>query len=737
MVATSATLPARADTVTADAALAAAKGWVNLRQSMDGGALSAPESAKAYPGAEGKGTYYVVSLSGGGYVVTSGDTFLKPVLSYAASGAWEEDEAKNPLVLFVKCDVAASAAAMPETGSAVASANAAEWAKLAAAQKGGAHRLAATAPTADLRVAPLLTTSWSQGSVGGALCYNYYTPGNYVCGCAATAMAQVMKYFRYPTAKVTAGEGYYDSVNYDGTDVGWNMDGYFASATATTKTPWDEGDHPAFGGPYDWDAMVDSPTSSTSETARKAIGQICRDAGLTVFAHYNVNNSGETSGFNGSQASALVKTFGYAGATASPYNENAMLASLDAGLPVIVELAGNGGHGVVADGYGYDDGGTLYVHFNFGWGDDNSGRWYTPPNVQNFTSIQRMTAAIFTPAQGTRGSSVISGRVLDANGSPVSGATVTAKNALGTVVATKTSNAKGIYAFIIPAGSYLFTAESGSDKGERLCTVESTASPLRPDSGWGGESTVNHSQSGVDVTFGQTVTDGGAAAIDIGNPTPENTPDYLVEWVQPSASLYVDTGVKGKVGVKAEVKFANVSCGDFPVMLGSWGTRRFNLIMHWGQQARWEYGDAMINMGAFPWYGTVVTAEVEVSAAGAMTGTWTDQAGGKITPSSDDTATYGLIDTDLNLFLFASNLKGSPSQPHLGRVYRAKLWTGDTGSWTPARDFLPCVKNGVAGLYDTVSQTIFYPQGNTLIAGPALNNSGHAIGFAAHPATQW
>jgi len=66
--------PSFADTVTADAALAAAKGWVNLRQSMDGGAFSAPESARAYSGADGKGTYYVVSLSGGGYVVTSGDT---------------------------------------------------------------------------------------------------------------------------------------------------------------------------------------------------------------------------------------------------------------------------------------------------------------------------------------------------------------------------------------------------------------------------------------------------------------------------------------------------------------------------------------------------------------------------------------------------------------------------------------------------------------------------------------
>ena len=40
--------PSLAETVTSDAALAAAKGCVNLRQSMDGGAFSAPESAKAY-----------------------------------------------------------------------------------------------------------------------------------------------------------------------------------------------------------------------------------------------------------------------------------------------------------------------------------------------------------------------------------------------------------------------------------------------------------------------------------------------------------------------------------------------------------------------------------------------------------------------------------------------------------------------------------------------------------------
>ena len=52
----------------------------------------------------------------------------------------------------------------------------------------------------DLRVAPLVASTWSQSDVAGKACYNYYTPpndandlANYVCGCVATAMAQVMR----------------------------------------------------------------------------------------------------------------------------------------------------------------------------------------------------------------------------------------------------------------------------------------------------------------------------------------------------------------------------------------------------------------------------------------------------------------------------------------------------------------------------------------------------------------
>ena len=57
----------------------------------------------------------------------------------------------------------------------------------------------------DVRVAPLVETSWGQGEhqVQGA--YNYYTPHHYVCGCVATAGSQIMRYWRFPTGAVAAG----------------------------------------------------------------------------------------------------------------------------------------------------------------------------------------------------------------------------------------------------------------------------------------------------------------------------------------------------------------------------------------------------------------------------------------------------------------------------------------------------------------------------------------------------
>ncbi len=255
---------------------------------------------------------------------------------------------------------------------------------------------------------------------------------------------------------------------------------------------------------------------------------------------------------------------------------------------------------------------------------------------------------------------------------------------------------------------------------------------------------------------------GASAAIStFATPTPENTPDYFVDWVRSRSNLYVDTGVAGKVGVKAEVSFYYIQHDTYPVMLGAWGAEkeRFNLVMHENKRCRWEYGHydsgqfsnpAMtgmdsngVNVSMDTEYGTLCDVTVECSATGAMSSTWTGSAGNSITATMNASEKYGIIDTQATLFLFAAHRKNGstdgPSQYAYGILRSCKLWTDydGTGTWTPARDLRPCVKNGRAGLYDAVTEEILYPQGNELEAGPAKLDSGYALGSNAHPGTQW
>ena len=311
----------------------------------------------------------------------------------------------------------------------------------AAAAPSQSQAVAALSSIDDVRVGPLLTTSWAQGSVGNQYCYNYYTPLHRVCGCTATALGQIMYYHRYPTERILPGETLYDTIDeYGSYSIGTDGNGGMTKSSDGTYTAFD----PPYGGPYNWNLMVASPTSATSENSRKAIGQLTRDAGFAVFSHYY---TGETSGYTAAVASSIILNLHYADAVRTGFDLNKLIANLDAGLPVEVGLTD---HAVVADGYGYHNG-TLYIHINYGHGGTNSG-WYDPTSTigSGNKNLQDMVANIFPPTRGARHSSVISGRVLDANGNPVANATVTATGATNV---TTTSSAKGTYAFILPAGA--------------------------------------------------------------------------------------------------------------------------------------------------------------------------------------------------------------------------------------------------------------------------------------------
>ena len=132
----------------------------------------------------------------------------------------------------------------------------------------------------------------------------------------------------------------------------------------------------------------------------------------------------------------MTNTFGFSNARyaynnsyysiPSPNLNNMINPNLDARFPVLLGIidASVIGHEVVVDGYGYNIA-TLYHHLNLGW-TGTADAWYNLPTVStgnyDFTSVIECIYNVFPQGSGE----IISGRVLDAAGNPVDGATITA-----------------------------------------------------------------------------------------------------------------------------------------------------------------------------------------------------------------------------------------------------------------------------------------------------------------------
>lgn len=409
--------------------------------------------------------YYVVYLEPQGFVIVPGDDLVEPIIAFVPQGQYDPSVA-NPLGAMVTKDVpqrvarvratAAQAQAekvpfLPQGSQAQA---VSKWQSL---QKGAESGLLenqgqeAGLPTvSDPRVDPLVATRWSQDRVAdsatGKACYNYYTPiyaagsaSNYPCGCVATAMSQLMRYHQYP--KVGVGTPTF-TIKVDGRDKLEALRGGDGS-----------------GGAYDWNNMVTVPGDKTTDAQLQAIGALTHDAGAAIKMEYT---SKESSAFTSDVGPALVNTFKYGNAIAGGAKDGIPTPSLitminpnlDASLPVelgITKTGTEGGHDVLADGYGYNLS-TLYHHLNMGWS-GSSDAWYNLPNVDlpppdNYNVVEDCLYNVYTSGAGE----IISGRVM-AKGRPVSQATVQAiRNGGGTYTAI--TNARGIYALAqVPSAS--------------------------------------------------------------------------------------------------------------------------------------------------------------------------------------------------------------------------------------------------------------------------------------------
>jgi hypothetical protein len=119
-------------------------------------------------------------------------------------------------------------------------------------------------------------------------------------------------------------------------------------------------------------------------------------------------------------------------------------SNLDASRPVLFAIrSSSGGHAIVCDGYGYNSN-TQYHHLNLGWG-GIADAWYNLPIVDTGgITFDTVDACIYNICK-TGSGEIISGRVTDAVGTPISGAIVTAER-VGGGSYTDTTDSRGIYA---------------------------------------------------------------------------------------------------------------------------------------------------------------------------------------------------------------------------------------------------------------------------------------------------
>ena len=401
---------------------------------------------------EGKGiAFYVTRFENGGVTIVPTDTTVRPVIMFSDEADFDEDP-ENPIwdLLVSEFSARQKKAPQPRLMAAPLDAEQAEseaiWAELLSDQGQKLVYAGGVSSISDVRVGPLVSSRWNQKSVDGYWCYNYYTPDHYPCGCVATAAAQVMRYFEYPAATTAIASYSNPYCQIDGT-----------ATTLTTK-----------GGTYDWSQMPYSPSGSTPSAQRQMIGKLTSDLGILMAMSYKSGGSG-----TGSYcvAPVLTRFFGYANAIAftrtgaTTYTgvgdafQRLFMSNFDAKLPVVIELSD---HAVVGDGYGYS-GGKLYYHLNFGW---TGAYWYTPPNMEEYTCFEGAVYNIYTTRQNSP--VIASGRVVDSNGRPVSGVTVSAAktSSLNSVVATAVTDSRGIYAVFVPAGAYRLSVDLMTNNGD-------------------------------------------------------------------------------------------------------------------------------------------------------------------------------------------------------------------------------------------------------------------------------
>lgn len=290
--------------------------------SMNGGTTTAVSPYYVFPFGENKG-----------FAIVSGDDDMPEIVGYADHGTYDANNMPAAMAAFLN-NYRATIEAMKQ-GNASAIKNIAE-----------AKALRANNTRATTAVSPLLgDIKWNQSEPYNNMCPKYDGTNLSATGCVATAMAQVMMYWKYPNELKADIQGY---------------------KTSTHKLPV-AGE--LKGQKYDWDNMLPTYTNNNyTQTQADAVAKLMLHCGKAVEMDY-----GEESGAIVTPG-RLAKYFGYDSDLMLDLMRSCFTLAewtaiidkeLQAKRPILYSgRTTNGGHQFVCDG---SDGNGLY-HINWGWG---------------------------------------------------------------------------------------------------------------------------------------------------------------------------------------------------------------------------------------------------------------------------------------------------------------------------------------------------------------------------------
>lgn len=285
-------------------------------------------------------THFVVAFEPRGWVIVAASDLIDPILGYSEESNLNRDSQPISFNQWM--------ASLSEQ-------------IIQILKKGGSASLEISEKWADLRRnlpfvksaaeenSPLLKTEWSQGILFNEMCpvdVASEAGNDHVwTGCAATAMAQVMKYWEYP-------EHGFGNISYDHPIYG-TLSADFENTS------------------YQWNEMEDSPANSNSEIQR-----LIYHAAVSVKMNFGASSSGslitETPG-------AMERHFGYNSSSfwtnSSCWDKDEwkqlLYNEIDRGRPILYmgySQQSRVSHVFVLDGYKDD-----YFHFNWGWGGSANG----------------------------------------------------------------------------------------------------------------------------------------------------------------------------------------------------------------------------------------------------------------------------------------------------------------------------------------------------------------------------